>query len=79
MIIPTPYWVTYSELVKIAKGIVVEVHTSLGSGFKIHSSPAGGCHYSEDEGIPLFFPCNPSGPFTIKRSLKPWPPYSQIS
>src|SRR5476649_1518677 len=35
VIIPTPYWVTYSELVKIARGIVVEVHTSLESGFKI--------------------------------------------
>src|SRR6201746_1765333 len=35
VIIPTPYWVTYSELVKIAKGRVVEVHTALESGFKI--------------------------------------------
>src|SRR3979409_1958225 len=35
VIIPTPYWVTYSELVKIARGKVVEVHTSLESGFKI--------------------------------------------
>ena len=35
VIIPTPYWVTYSELVKIARAKVVEVHTSLESGFKI--------------------------------------------
>src|SRR5882757_11158109 len=35
VIIPTPYWVTYSELVKIAKGKVVEVHTSMETGFKI--------------------------------------------
>src|SRR6195952_60095 len=35
VIIPTPYWVTYSELVKIARATVVEVHTPLESGFKI--------------------------------------------
>src|SRR5579863_2729897 len=35
VIIPTPYWVTYSELVKIAKGKVVEIHTTLENGFKI--------------------------------------------
>src|SRR3977135_638351 len=35
VIIPTPYWVTYSELVKIASGKVVELHTSLEADFKI--------------------------------------------
>jgi len=35
VIIPTPFWVTYSELVKIARGKVVQVHTTLESGFKI--------------------------------------------
>src|ERR1700727_2536535 len=34
VIIPTPYWVTYSELVKIADGKVVEIHTTLDSGYK---------------------------------------------
>src|SRR6187200_3320903 len=35
VVIPTPYWVTYSELVKIARGKVVELHTTTESGFKI--------------------------------------------
>src|SRR6187399_794304 len=35
VIIPTPYWVTYSELVKIARATVVEVHTALETGFKV--------------------------------------------
>src|ERR1700745_2693939 len=33
-IIPTPYWVTYSELVKIARGKVVEIRTTVENGFK---------------------------------------------
>ena len=35
VIIPTPFWVTYSELVKIARGKVVELHTTTEHGFKI--------------------------------------------
>src|SRR5215467_13224392 len=35
VIIPTPYWVTYSELVKIARGKVVEIKSSGDEGFKI--------------------------------------------
>ena len=35
VIIPTPYWVTYSELVKLARGKVVEIKTTLESKFKI--------------------------------------------
>src|SRR5882672_10712535 len=35
VIIPTPYWVTYSELVKMARGKVVEIHTTPEAGFKI--------------------------------------------
>ena len=38
VIIPTPYWVTYSELVKMARGKVVEIRTSADAGFKV--SPA---------------------------------------
>ncbi len=34
VIIPTPYWVTYSELVKIARGKVVEIRTTVEAGFK---------------------------------------------
>src|SRR5215467_16200203 len=35
VIIPTPYWVTYSELVKMARGKVVEIRTHAESHFKI--------------------------------------------
>ena len=35
VIIPTPYWVTYSELVKIAGGKVVEIRSTVENSFKI--------------------------------------------
>src|SRR5882672_10371024 len=34
VIIPTPFWVTYSELVKIARGKVVEIQSTIAQGFK---------------------------------------------
>src|SRR6195952_3188288 len=35
VIIPTPYWVTYSEIVKLNEGIPVMVNTTLENGYKI--------------------------------------------
>ncbi|MEJ7740837.1 MAG: pyridoxal phosphate-dependent aminotransferase [Chitinophagaceae bacterium] len=35
VIIPTPYWVTYSEIVKLNEGVPVVVSTSLQNGYKI--------------------------------------------
>src|SRR6187401_793183 len=35
VIIPTPYWVTYSEIVKLCEGVPVLVNTTLENGFKI--------------------------------------------
>ncbi len=35
VIIPTPYWVTYSEIVKLNEGVPVLVNTSLENGYKI--------------------------------------------
>ena len=35
VIIPTPYWVSYSEIVKMAGGVVKFVNTSIENGYKI--------------------------------------------
>jgi aspartate aminotransferase len=61
VIIPTPYWVTYSELVKIARGKVVEVHTSLESGFKITAAQLEASITPKSKVFLFSSPCNPSG------------------
>jgi aspartate aminotransferase len=38
VIIPTPYWVTYSEIVRLAGGTVIFVDTTLENGYKITPS-----------------------------------------
>jgi aspartate aminotransferase len=61
VIIPTPYWVTYSELVKIARGKVVEVHTDLSSGFKITPAQLEAAITPRTKLFMFSSPCNPSG------------------
>jgi aspartate aminotransferase len=70
VVIPTPYWVTYSELVKIARGKVVEVHTSLESGFKISPDQLEAAITPKTKAFLFSSPCNPSGAVYSKKELE---------
>jgi aspartate aminotransferase len=70
VIIPTPYWVTYSELVKIARGKVVEVHSSLESGFKITPAQLEAAITPKTRVFLFSSPCNPSGAVYGKKELE---------
>jgi aspartate aminotransferase len=70
VIIPTPYWVTYSELVKIARGKVVEVHTSLESGYKITPAQLEAAITPKTRVFLFSSPCNPSGAVYSKSELE---------
>ena len=70
VIIPTPYWVTYSELVKIARGKVVEVHTSLESGFKATPEQVEAAITPKTKAFLFSSPCNPSGAVYSKKELE---------
>ena len=70
VIIPTPYWVTYSELVKIARGKVVEVRTSLESGFKVTPAQLEAAITDKTKVFMFSSPCNPSGAVYNKEELE---------
>ncbi|HEX4371798.1 MAG TPA: pyridoxal phosphate-dependent aminotransferase [Puia sp.] len=70
VIIPTPYWVTYSELVKIAKGKVVEIHSTLESGFKITPAQLEAAITDKTKVFLFSSPCNPSGAVYNKKELE---------
>ena len=70
VIIPTPYWVTYSELVKIARGKVVEVHTTLESKFKITPAQLEAAITPKTKVFLFSSPCNPSGAVYSREELK---------
>lgn len=61
VIIPTPFWVTYSELVRIAGGKVVPIHTTVESGFKITAQQLQQAITPKTKMFLFSSPCNPSG------------------
>ena len=70
VVIPTPYWVTYSELVKIARGVVVQVSTSLESGFKVTPEQLEAAITERTTLFMFSSPCNPSGAVYSRSELE---------
>lgn len=69
VIIPTPYWVTYSELVKIARGKVVEIRSKVENGFKISPEELEAAITPNTKAFLFSSPCNPSGSVYSKEEL----------
>ena len=70
VIIPTPFWVTYSEIVKLAGGKPVLVRTKIENGFKITSQELE-AHISSRTKLFMFSsPCNPTGALYNKSELE---------
>lgn len=69
VIIPTPYWVSYSELVKIAGGSVVEIKSSSKAGFKINASQLEEAITEKTKVFLFSSPCNPSGAVYTREEL----------
>jgi aspartate aminotransferase len=69
VIIPTPYWVTYSELVKMARGKVVEIRTHADAGFKITPQQLESTITDKTKVFLFSSPCNPSGAVYSKEEL----------
>ncbi len=70
VIIPTPYWVTYSELVKIARGKVVEIRTTVENGFKPTVAQVEAAITPKSKVFMFSSPCNPSGAVYSKTELE---------
>ncbi|MBN8862400.1 MAG: pyridoxal phosphate-dependent aminotransferase [Sphingobacteriales bacterium] len=70
VIIPTPYWVTYSELVKIARGRVVEIKTAARDGFKITPQQLEAAITPHTNVFLFSSPCNPSGAVYTREELE---------
>ncbi len=69
VIIPTPYWVTYSELVKIARGKVVEIRSTVADGFKVSPAQVEAAITPRTKVFMFSSPCNPSGAVYSKEEL----------
>jgi aspartate aminotransferase len=69
VIIPTPFWVTYSEIVRMAGGEVKVVKTSIETGYKITPAELEAAITEKTKLFMFSSPCNPSGAVYSKEEL----------
>jgi aspartate aminotransferase len=69
VIIPTPYWVTYSEIVKLCEGVPVLVNTTLENGFKITPAQLEAAITPKTKLFMFSSPNNPNGTVYTKAEL----------
>jgi len=70
VIIPTPYWVTYSEIVKLGEGVVKLVSTSIKNNYKITPEQLEAALSDKSRLFIFSSPCNPSGSVYSKQELE---------
>ena len=70
VIVPTPYWVSYSEIARFARGKVVFVNTTAETGFKITPEQLEGAITDKTKLFIFSSPCNPTGAVYTKKELQ---------
>ncbi|VXB13235.1 pyridoxal phosphate-dependent aminotransferase [Maribacter litoralis] len=70
VILPCPYWVSYSDIVKLADGVPVEVPTSLENDFKMTAEQLEAAITPKTRMLWYSSPCNPSGSIYSKEELR---------
>jgi aspartate aminotransferase len=61
VILPAPFWVSYSEIIKMSGGIPVEVPTSIDNDFKMTPAQLEAAITPKTKMLWYSSPCNPSG------------------
>lgn len=70
VILPAPYWVSYSDIVKLAEGVPVEVPTSIDTDFKMTAEQLEAAITPKTRMLWFSSPCNPSGSVYSKEELE---------
>ena len=61
VILPAPFWVSYAEIVKLAKGVPVVIPTSIDDDYKIKPEALEDAITDKTRMVIYSSPCNPSG------------------
>lgn len=70
VIIPAPYWVSYSELIKLTGAVPVIIPTEEASGFKLRAEQLRQALTPKTRVLLLCTPSNPTGTFYSRRELE---------
>ena len=69
VILPCPYWVSYSDIIKLKGGIPVEIKTSIENNFKMTGEQLKNSINEKTKMVWFSSPCNPSGSVYNKKEL----------
>ena len=70
VILPAPYWVSYSDIVKLAEGVPVEVPTQIDTDFKMTPQQLEAAITPKTRMLWFSSPCNPSGSVYSEKELE---------
>lgn len=70
VIIPTPYWVSYSEMVKLMEGVPVFIKSTVQQNYKITAEQLESVITPATKAFIFSSPCNPTGSVYSKEELK---------
>ena len=70
VLLPAPYWVSYSDISKIAGGVPVEIKTSIDRDFKVTPQELEKAITPKTKMMIYSSPCNPSGSVYSKQELR---------
>ena len=70
VILPCPYWVSYSDIIKLKGGIPVEIKTNIEDNFKMTGEQLQNSITEKTKMVWFSSPCNPSGSVYDKDELK---------
>ncbi len=69
VIVPTPYWVSYSEMIKLAEGETVFINATVDQQFKITAAQLEAAITPKTKLFMFSSPCNPTGSVYSKEEL----------
>ncbi len=72
VIIPAPYWVSYSEIVKLSGGVPVIIQTDISTDFKMTPEQFRSAINEQSKMMIFSSPCNPSGSVYSQEELAAW-------
>ena len=70
VILPAPYWVSYKEMIKLARGVAVFIPTKVENDFKITPEQLEAAITQKTKIILYSSPCNPTGSVYSKDELR---------
>ncbi|MGN0435165.1 MAG: pyridoxal phosphate-dependent aminotransferase [Wujia sp.] len=70
ILIPAPYWLSYPEMVKLAGGIPVAVHTKKENGYKVTVQELSAAFTDKTKALIINTPCNPTGSIYSEEELR---------